>query len=422
MAMNFEWVDQLRALMRRPAWLDRLIIKGRRQKGANGRCLSYKADGPKQLLVDVSVISRHDAGTGIQRVVRALLNQMLSEPPSGFIIRAVAGMGKKPYQYIEWGDFTSGLLNGRKVEVKPGDVFLGLDFATHAIYRHRRQLAEWKRSGARMAFLIHDLLPENQPGWFSPLTVIQYRRWIREIVAQADIVFCNSKSTQADFQAFVREHFRLSESEIETYVLPMGWNIEQAKWEGSDQIQLYDKPARHFDDQLVILMVGTIEPRKGHKQALRAFEKLWNAGCKHMLVLVGRPGWKTVTLQSEIRKSNYYGSLLYWFDAASDNFLDQMYRECDGVLLASFGEGFGLPLIEASQFHKPILARDLPVFKEQGIKCIEYFQTSSPEQLASELERWFESLEIKTRCDLQSLKPVDWAEARIALYEKLAGE
>ena len=43
----------------------------------------------KQLLIDVSVIFRNDAKTGIQRVVRALLRQLLLAPPAGWRIRPV---------------------------------------------------------------------------------------------------------------------------------------------------------------------------------------------------------------------------------------------------------------------------------------------------------------------------------------------
>lgn len=41
-------------------------------------------------------------------------------------------------------------------------------------------------------------------------------------------------------------------------------------------------------------MVGTIEPRKGHLQAVAAFERLWNEGLEANLVIVGPEGWGPV--------------------------------------------------------------------------------------------------------------------------------
>ncbi|MFN0630266.1 glycosyltransferase, partial [Bacillus anthracis] len=39
------------------------------------------------------------------------------------------------------------------------------------------------------------------------------------------------------------------------------------------------------------LMVGTLEPRKGHAQVLDAFENLWKGGANLNLVIVGKVGW-----------------------------------------------------------------------------------------------------------------------------------
>lgn len=52
--------------------------------------------GRRQLLVDVSIIAGHDAGTGIQRVVRALLLELLRDSPPGFEVRPVRATRKTP--------------------------------------------------------------------------------------------------------------------------------------------------------------------------------------------------------------------------------------------------------------------------------------------------------------------------------------
>ncbi|MGA7181522.1 MAG: glycosyltransferase family 1 protein [Thiobacillaceae bacterium] len=343
--------------------------------------------------MDVSVISRHDAGTGIQRVVRAILKQMLLTPPEDFVVHTVAATRNQPYRYISWGGCLAGCLNGRQVEAEAGDVFLGLDFSAYTIYRHRGQLVAWKKAGVKIAFLLHDLLPENHPEWFSPFAVIRYRHWIRELVVLSDIVFCNSGATEEEFRSFLTERFQLRDDEIATCVLPMGWDIGQAKWMDGSGSQGDIQLTRQLEGQKIVLMVGTIEPRKGYEQALLAFEQLWVAGHNHILVLVGRPGWKTGALQQRIRQSKYLGNLLYWFDHASDEQLIALYKECDGVLIASFGEGFGLPLVEALSLGKPVLVRRLKVFEESARGgFVRFFSGESPLMLANELLAWLESL------------------------------
>jgi len=56
-------------------------------------------DGPKQLLVDVSVIATNDARTGIQRVVRALWDQLLKHPTAGYRLRPICATRKRGYRY-----------------------------------------------------------------------------------------------------------------------------------------------------------------------------------------------------------------------------------------------------------------------------------------------------------------------------------
>lgn len=53
--------------------------------------------------------------------------------------------------------------------------------------------------------------------------------------------------------------------------------------------------------------------------------------------------------------------------------------------MASRGEGWGLPLIEAAVHRRPVLARDLPVFREHVLSNMEFFSDDAPQALASRL-------------------------------------
>lgn len=55
--------------------------------------------------------------------------------------------------------------------------------------------------------------------------------------------------------------------------------------------------------------------------------------------------------------------------------------------MASRGEGWGLPLVEAATWRRYVLARDLPVFREQGLPNIVYFDDDSPAALGEQLVR-----------------------------------
>src|SRR3546814_20205534 len=96
-------------------------------------------------------------------------------------------------------------------------------------------------------------------------------------------------------------------------------------------------------------MVGTLEPRKAHAQAIAAFESLWARGTDIALVIVGKLGWRVDGLPDRLRRHPEFGKRLFWLEGISDEFLEQLYARTSFLLGASEGEGFGLPLIEAAR-------------------------------------------------------------------------
>ena len=124
-------------------------------------------------------------------------------------------------------------------------------------------------------------------------------------------------------------------------------------------------------------MVGTVEPRKGHRQALAAMEHLWAAGIDVNLVIVGKKGWMMNDMAGQIEGHPELNNRLFWLREVSDEMLDQIYRSAHALLAASEGEGFGLPLIEAAQHGLPIIARDIPVFVEVAGEHAYYFTARS---------------------------------------------
>jgi len=82
------------------------------------------------------------------------------------------------------------------------------------------------------------------------------------------------------------------------------------------------------------------------------------------------------------------GRRLLWLEGISDEFLQRVYQASTVLLAASEAEGFGLPLVEAARHGLPIIARDIPVFREIAGEHAFYFKGLAPEDLASAIERW----------------------------------
>lgn len=169
-------------------------------------------------------------------------------------------------------------------------------------------------------------------------------------------------------------------------------------------------------------MVGTIEPRKGHAQALAAFELLWAKGMDVNLVIIGKQGWMVGKLIGRLQTHPLLNKKLFWFDGISDHLLQQLYQQANGSLLASIGEGFGLPLIEAARVDLPILARDIPIFREIAGKFATYFSGTTAEELAQALEPWIVLVRKKKAVRSGAIPWLTWAESTKQLLNVILPE
>jgi glycosyltransferase involved in cell wall biosynthesis len=351
----------------------------------------------RQLLVDVSVIIQNDAQTGIQRVVRALLGRLRAMPLDGFTVLPV--FASRHHGFCRAQMTADGAIRSegsrpmarRKVEPRTGDVFLGLDLASNILPYAEGEIASWRRKGVAINFVVYDVLPLTQPDWFVPKTVRNFSRWIGVIARQADRCICISQVVAQSLRDELRARGARRLPEISA--IPLGADLAASFPDDglpADIAQLRAWVAAHR----VLLSVGTIEPRKGHRCVLEAMTHHWQAqpDSDLALLVIGKPGWNTEDLQADIRQHPEYGRRLRWLDSASDELLTEMYRSASGLVAASRGEGFGLPLLEALSHHVPVLARDLPVFREVGGDFIHYFNDDAPAALAAAIENWIKSL------------------------------
>jgi glycosyltransferase involved in cell wall biosynthesis len=161
------------------------------------------------------------------------------------------------------------------------------------------------------------------------------------------------------------------------------------------------------------LMVGTLEPRKGHAEVLDAFERLWAEGHDLSLVIVGRQGWKVETLIRRLAVHPEKGRRLFWLADVSDEYLERLYAAATCLIAASYAEGFGLPLIEAAQHGLPVIARDIPVFREVAGDHACYFS----DDLAATLTQWLLLHETGQHPRTEAMSWRSWRESAARLWQ-----
>lgn len=376
--------------------------------------------GTRQLLVDVSELVRRDAKSGIQRVVRRVLDVLLRQPPQGFRVEPVYADSGQRYRYarsftMEFLGLSNSTFSDEVIDTDSGDVFLGLDLVPDVIPDGLAELEAMRHRGVKIFFVVYDQLPLLRWDCFPPRAYDLFNCWMMAVATVCDGLICISRSVEVE----VRQHLDLLQ-------LPRARPIKLGHFHLGADLSSSDArtgvtPEQKFCIERLrlestFLVVGTIEPRKGHEQTLDAFELLWARGCLANLVLVGKPGWMTERLVQRIRDHVQTGKHLLWFEQASDELLMSLYSASSALLASSEGEGFGLPLIEAAQRELPILCRDLPVFREVAGKHASYFSGHDASDLADAVERW---LTLDAAGAAPSSKPISWLNWEQATHQLL---
>ena len=349
-----------------------------------------------KLLVDISQLVRVDSKTGVQRVVRGILTEILEHPPKEFEVHLVYAVPGEPgYRYAK--EFTKKFLGENVyveedadvvVDVFNNDIFLGLDFQPYVVSEQLNFFSELKRIGAKTYFVVYDLLPVISPQFFPADASANHARWLTTMT-QTDGVLCISKAVADDMAEWLTVFGpqRLRPFNIGWFHL--GGDVSHSvptKGVPVDSASLL----KSLSKRPTFLSVGTIEPRKGQMQTFAAFERLWAQGEDVNFVLVGKHGWNVDLLVEMLRSHPEWSNRLFWLDSVSDEYLEKIYVASTCLIAASEGEGFGLPLIEAAQHKKPIIARDIPVFREVAGEYAFYFSGLEPEVLADAVLEWLD--------------------------------
>ncbi|KAF1018165.1 MAG: hypothetical protein E5299_00036 [Burkholderia gladioli] len=380
------------------------------------------ANRKRELLVDVSIIAKYDAGTGIQRVVRSLLWQLIDAPPPDFIVRPVLATRRRAYRYAD--DFLASfgavsVDTGRhRLAPQLGDIFLGLDLTSRILALRQFDFLAWKAKGVQLMFVVYDVLPAHHPEWFTARGNRSFLHWFSTIAIHADSLISIAPTTRDAAAQLIQARFSIDASSLPIRNFPLGCDIG-GRVRGRARTTARKTRAR--SDSPLIIMVGTIEPRKGHTLVIEAFETRWREmDDPARLVIVGRLGWGMDTFAERFSwRCAASGGKLSWIDDADDDQLSKIYRQADGLVFASEAEGYGLPIVEAAHYGIPLLLRDLPIFREIAGEHASYFTATNGDELAVQLGGWLTRLERRDAPDSASITRFTWRDSAAALKNLL---
>lgn len=266
-----------------------------------------------------------------------------------------------------------------------------------------RAAAQAQRRGARIVLVIYDLFPIRQRAQVDPQLAHVFPRLLHRAVAMADRVLTISQQVRADVLDYFGpalppervRHFYLGQDFVAPSLQSGPASLPEA---------FLVPPGRRY------LMIGTLEPRRGHAYVLDGFDALWAAGGDQRLLLVGKIGWNMDSFIARCRAHPQLGRRLFLLHDAPDATLAEAVAQSDAVIVASFFEGFGLPLVEALLAKKPVLASDIPIFREIAADTPLFFPPGDADALAGAIRR-FEEAPAQWQTRAAAFRWIDWEEA-----------
>ena len=231
---------------------------------------------------------------------------------------------------------------------------------SHHHLEKRRAIARLKRQmRASFVCLIHDLIPIEFPEYALPGQNEKHRRRIETAAALADAVIVNSTVTREGFAPYVARAGRAPP----IVVAPFGVNLTA----GVPTEPSHVKPP-------YFVCVGTIEARKNHLLLLNLWrqlaEELGDAAPR--LVLIGQRGWETENAIDMLERCPALRGVVFERTNVPDDEAARLVQGARALLLPSFAEGFGFPMVEALALGVPVLCSNLAALRENGGDVPEY--------------------------------------------------
>ena len=344
-------------------------------------------------LLDLSRLissSARPAPTGIDRVELAYAVELLKKPPQEVTFAAMTPLrrfglvARKPAERFivalaaEWYAGASRQsparladristqiwLSGeaplhRRLRRQAGPVFY-INVSHHHLDRPASILRLKNKTKALFVPMVQDLIPIEFPEYVRPNQDNIHARRIATVTGLADAIVVTTKAT-ADVLA---PRLAVSGRAPPVLVAPLGWDIPA-----------HSEPPEIRVPQPYFVCIGTIEARKNHLLLLQLWRKMTVelGGDAPHLVIVGRRGWENENVVDMLERCPSIRGKVHEFSRVTDSEVRSLIEGARALLMPSFSEGFGLPIIEALALGVPVLCSDIPPFIEIGGSVPEYF-------------------------------------------------
>jgi glycosyltransferase involved in cell wall biosynthesis len=380
----------------------------------------------KQILIEVTGLIEEDSTIGLRRVERNILINLLNMPSEDYEIIPVYFCYDGFYDARLWLKYFLGESATADKAYPPliahaGDILLIVELFTDSD-RYISILRNFCLKGVEVKILVYDLLPIQVPWSYDKQFVKNFKGWIKGIV-ECSGGLCISQTTASILRDWIEANAPHRKNSFAIDVFPMGSDEENARFSEHmppDAADILKKIAQKPS----FILVSTVEPKKGHLQAIKAFDILWEREDIN-LVFVGKYGWLADKIVKTINRHKLLGEKLFWLtdsqrkDGVSDEYLNRAYAASACLIFPSAWEGFGLPIVEAARHGLPLILRDIPIFREIAGDNAYYFSGFEAEDLAAAIAEWLKLYREDKHPKSDDIKTYTWKESAEELLKIL---
>ena len=261
------------------------------------------------------------------------------------------------------------------------------------------------------AIVLHDISYEAHPEWFDRKSQFILKTLSKISARRADVIFTVSDYSKGE----IMKYYKIASDKI--VVTPLAPDSGFYKEEDARKL---GEVKNKYGLSKFILCVGTMFTRRHTEEIIEAFEKFSEKNGEYQLCLVGKnKTFPFMDIDEAAKNVNekFKEKKIVRAESVAEDELMTLYSSCDAVVYLSDYEGFGLPVVEAQFFRKPVITSGNTSLLEVGGEAVEFVERNDA---ASILESFKRVLEDEAYCDALVAKGED--NIRRFSWEKCAGK
>ncbi|MEI7580045.1 MAG: glycosyltransferase family 1 protein [bacterium] len=255
---------------------------------------------------------------------------------------------------------------------------------------------------------IHDLAPIKYPQFFSKKFALIYKFTTKFVLAKAWKVATVSETVKQELIEFSKQ----KRQDI-TVIFPALNKWYHDKPKNLDVVkEKYNLPPRY------LLALSTLEPRKNFESIIKSFKLYQEKYHDDLeLIIVGKKGWKNQGIM-QLLKEQINSNQIKLLGYVPNQELSAIYQAATLYINLSYYEGFGMPILEALCFNKPVIISDIPIYQE----CFKGFaEFVNPDKIELVAEKIKLSQDKKVSAATTMKARFSWEKSALKLLQTING-